>query len=264
MSAIEPTWQTEDGSIRLYLADCLDVLQTLEARSVDAVVTDPPWITSAKKIVRRSNGVAKSIQPSVGIGYGTVGEFSTVALYLAFKVCRHDMLVICGFKELGEVIEVLSPIRGVFVWHKPNVGISVAYPSPLDTAYIVWGAHTSKLTGYQHWKSGVMSHCVPTAGCISNGERVLEERNGKAAHPCQGPLSLYEQLMSPLRGSVLDPYMGSGTSGVIAARLGLGYIGIEHHPPYFEMSVKRIEAELSRNVLFEPKPKIVQRQLIQP
>jgi DNA modification methylase len=38
----DPTWQTADGSVKLFLGDCLDVLPTLEAGSVDAVVTDPP------------------------------------------------------------------------------------------------------------------------------------------------------------------------------------------------------------------------------
>jgi site-specific DNA-methyltransferase (adenine-specific) len=227
------------GPCRLILGDCLEVLPGL-AR-VDAVVTDPPWMARASKITRRAGGVAKVVNPSKGIGYGSIGEFSTAALETAFGLVNHDMLVICGFKELGRVIAVLEPIRGVFIWHKPNGGISVAYPCPLDTAYIVWGAKTSKITGYQHWRSGVMSHSVPTAGCISNGERVLEEENGKAAHPCQGPLSLYRQLLTPIRGSVLDPYLGSGTTGVACVELERQFIGIELEPKYFDIACRRIE-----------------------
>jgi hypothetical protein len=258
----EADWQTEDGSVRLYCADCLDLLPQLEAGSVDAVVTDPPWKARADKITRRGAGVAKVFEPSQGIGYGTIGAFSPYALELAFKACRHDMLVVCGFKELGEVIDVLDPIRGVFIWHKPNGGISVAYPCPLDVAYIVWGAHTSKITGYQHWRSGVMSHSVPTAGCISNGERVLEEKNGKAAHPAQGPLSLYEQIIGPIQGTILDPYLGSGTSGVASVKLGRRFIGIEKEPKYFDIACRRIEAELRKTALLEPVPKIIQRSLL--
>lgn len=252
---IRDRWESPNGEAVLLLGDCEPILATMADGSFDAVVTDPPWKARADQITRRHKGVAKQFQPSKGIGYGNIGEFSAETIELAFRKCRYDMLVICGFKELGEVIEALDPIRGVFIWHKPNGGISVAYPCPLDVAYIVWGAHTSKITGYQHWRSGVMSHCVPTAGCISNGERILEEPNGKAAHPCQGPLSLYEQLIGPIEGKILDPYMGSGTSGVAAMRLGKQFVGIEREPKYFAIARKRIEEELSRFPLFEePRP----------
>lgn len=260
LNMIQPDYQREN--VRLYCGDCLDILPELEAGSVDAVVTDPPWIARADKITRRAGGVAAVIEPSTGIGYGTIGEFSTEALQMAFGACKFDMLVICGFKELGQVISVLEPIRGVFVWHKPNGGISVAYPCPLDTAYIVWGAHTSKITGYQHWRSGVMSHSVPTAGCISNGERVLLEHNGKAAHPCQGPLSLYLQLVGPMPDTILDPFMGSGTTGVACVRTGRKFIGIEIEPKYFQIAVKRIETELDRFPLFDKPTKEVQGVLV--
>lgn len=247
----------ERGGIVLYCADCADAMQGIDDGSVDAVITDPPWIARKDKIVRRGCGVAKIIDPSVGIGYGSIGEFSVDVLQAAFTKARHDMLVICGYKELGQVIGILEPIRGVFIWHKPNGGISVAYPCPLDTAYIVWGAHVSRMTGYQHWRSGVMSHSVPTAGCITNGERILEEHNGKAAHPCQGPLSLYEQLLAPNEGTILDPYLGSGTTAVACIRTGRKCIGIELEEKYCEIAAKRCDRELDQQKLpftEEPQP----------
>ena len=249
------------GDATLYLGDCLEILPTLG--KVDAVVTDPPWIARTDKIMRRSKGVARVVQPSMGIGYGSIGEFSPEALRLAFKRTDYDMFVICGFKELGQVIEALDPIRGVFIWHKPNGGISVAYPCPLDVAYIVWGAHTSKITGFQHWRSGVMSHSVPTAGCISNGERVLDGHNGKATHPCQGPVSLYKQLIKPTEGTILDPFMGSGTTGVACAKLGRKFIGIEIEPKYFDIACKRIEQAYAQPDMFiEPPAKPKQEALL--
>lgn len=241
-----PHWETPDGSILLVCGDSLEILPTLEAGSVDFVITDPPWISRRSSITRRSGGVASTIDPSLGMAYGSIGEFSAKAISLAFGVCRHDMMVICGYREIGQVIAALEPIRGIFIWHKPNGGISVIYPSPLDVAYIVWSAHTSKITGFQHWKSQVMSHSVPTAGCISNGERLLERPRGKAAHPAQGPISLYMQLMTPMRGSILDPYMGTGTSGVAAIRHGLPFIGIERDQRYFDMATRRIQGELEK------------------
>jgi site-specific DNA-methyltransferase (adenine-specific) len=232
----------ENDGIVIYHGDCREVMPALTEVKVDMVLTDPPWIARKDKITRRGCGVANVIQPSQGIGYGSIGDFSAEALRMAFEKTDNDMFVICGYKELGQVIAVLEPIRGVFIWHKPNGGISVAYPCPLDVAYIVWGAHTSKITGYQWWKSGVMSHNVPSAGCISNGERILEQKNGKAAHPCQGPLSLYHQLLMPINpgSTILDPFMGSGTSLRAAKDHGIKAIGIEIEERYCEMAAKRL------------------------
>jgi hypothetical protein len=261
MSDIRPTWTSDCGTVQLYLGDCLEVLPTLAP--VDFVLTDPPWIARADKITRRSKGVAPVVVPSTGIGYGTIGSFSTDSLRIAWSLTKNDMFVICGYRELGHVIQVLEPIRGVFVWHKPNGGISVVYPCPLDVAYVVWGAKTSKITGFQHWRSGVMSHAIPTAGCISNGERILTERNGPALHPAQGPVSLYAQLCVPLDGTILDPYMGTGTSGVAAVRRGNWFTGIEINECYFEIAKKRIKDELRRVAFLEPKPRETQRTLLE-
>jgi site-specific DNA-methyltransferase (adenine-specific)/modification methylase len=62
---------------------------------------------------------------------------------------------------------------------------------------------------------------------------------------------------------VVDPFMGSGTTGVACIRTGRKFIGIEKEEKYFDIAVKRIEAELSRNILFEPPPAIVQRSLLE-
>lgn len=233
----------QDSACTIWHGDCREILP--ELGEVDFVLTDPPWMARKDKIQRRAGGVAKIHNPSLGIGYGTIGEFDASAIEAAFSICRFDMLTICGYKELGTVINVFEPIRGVFIWHKPNGGISVAYPCPLDTAYIVWGCREkSKISGFQHWKSGVFSISVPTAGCISNGERILTEANGPAAHPCQGPLNLYLELLKPMDGLILDPYMGSGTTLRAAKDLGRKAIGIEIEERYCEIAANRLSQEV--------------------
>jgi DNA modification methylase len=62
--------------------------------------------------------------------------------------------------------------------------------------------------------------------------------------------------------TVLDPFMGSGTTGVACVRTGRKFIGIEKEPKYFDIAVKRIEAELSRMPLFEDAPAVVQKELL--
>ena len=89
----------------------------------------------------------------------------------------------------------------------------------------------------------------------TNAERV--------GHPTQKPLRVMEWTLEQVNAgqTVLDPFMGSGTTGVACVRTGRKFIGIELEPKYFEIAVARIEAELNRHPLFEP-PKAVQRSLI--
>jgi site-specific DNA-methyltransferase (adenine-specific) len=257
----------DDGKgIIIYHGNCLEVMAHLPDKSFNMVLTDPPWIARQKAMTRKqikSNIAAKCYNPSHTISYGELGLFNQDALKMAFTKTSADMLVICGFKELRLVIETLEPIKGVFGWHKPNGGISIIYPAALDLAFIVWGAHKSQLTltGFQHWRSSVFSVPTPCAGCMSNGERILKEKRGQAVHPAQGPIALYHQLLKPVSGSVLDPYLGTGTTLRAAKDLGLTGTGIEINEKYCEIAARRLEQEMlpftitNDNNLWKPKPK---------
>lgn len=82
-------------------------------------------------------------------------------------------------------------------------------------------------------------------------------------HPTQKPLGVIEWCLTHLPNSdiVLDPFMGSGTTGVACVRTGRKFIGIEKEPKYFDIAVKRIEAELNRAPLFD-EPAVVQKELL--
>ena len=68
-------------------------------------------------------------------------------------------------------------------------------------------------------------------------------------------------MLTNKRDTILDPFMGSGTTGVAAVRLGRRFIGIELDPRYFDIAVRRIQAELNRFPLFEETVKCEQRLL---
>jgi DNA modification methylase len=74
-------------------------------------------------------------------------------------------------------------------------------------------------------------------------------------HPTQKPIKLMEWCLRFVDGTVADPYMGSGTTGVACIRTGRRFIGIEIEPSYFEIAKRRCIAELERFPLLEPKPK---------
>jgi len=72
----------------------------------------------------------------------------------------------------------------------------------------------------------------------------MAENFGQTAHPTQKPISLMAWCLQRVKasGTVLDPYMGSGTTGVACAALGLPFVGIEREPAYFKTACERIRA----------------------
>ncbi|RYG87649.1 MAG: site-specific DNA-methyltransferase, partial [Alphaproteobacteria bacterium] len=96
--------------------------------------------------------------------------------------------------------------------------------------------------------------------------RMVENDGRNVGHPTQKPVSLMEWCISEFaRGeqAVIDPYMGSGTTGVAAIRLGRPFVGIERDPAYFATACRRIEEAYRQPRLFaEPVAKPVQPSLL--
>jgi site-specific DNA-methyltransferase (adenine-specific) len=76
-----------------------------------------------------------------------------------------------------------------------------------------------------------------------------------AGHPTQKPIDLMRWVIEKTTGTILDPFMGSGTTGVAAVKLGRKFIGIEIEPKYFEIAVRRISEALKQPDMFIEKPK---------
>ena len=239
---MQPTWQTSDGSVRLYLGDCLEVLPTLEAGIVDAVVTDIPY----GEVNRDSSGLRNLDKGAADTVTFSTDEAAAECIRLAGTV-----YLFCG-------IEQVSPLRAKFV------------AAGLTTRLCVWEkTNPSPMNGDRLWLSSIES-CV-----FARKPRVYFSEHcespvwrGPTAkrqqHPTQKPVWLMQRLVRasvPNAGAVLDFCMGSGTTGVACVRTGRKFIGIEKEPKYFDIAVKRIEAELNRAPLFD-EPVAVQKELL--
>jgi hypothetical protein len=232
------------GDCLLINHDCLDVLPTLG--KVDAVVTDPPYLTGDARVPIRGRGVSQRIidTDSVGLPWGYSPEW-----IMAVPGKPAHWFVFAHFKMLAELCTLLPP-SSVFVWRKSNAPRMTRPVPRLDCEFIVW-ARFGGCARMGEFDSMVLDIPMPQAGCFA-AERILEHGSGKAAHPCQKPLAIVEPFVDRCDAeTILDPFMGSGTTGVACVRTGRKFIGIELEPKYFDIACKRIEDEYARTALID-------------
>jgi site-specific DNA-methyltransferase (adenine-specific)/modification methylase len=193
------------GNATLYLGDCLEILPTLP--KVDAVITDPPYGTG---IAPRGGRVAGTIDANSG-GHLDWDIYSEEWMALIPDV---PAAVFCGQKTVFQTAGALKA-DGLLIYAKNN-------PLPFGSSYeplVTRGLPKPKQK--QHWYG-------------YNAENGL-------VHPTQKPLELMRWVVSlaPV-GVVLDPFMGSGTTGVASMNLGRRFVGIEIDEGYFNIACERI------------------------
>ena len=214
------------GDATLYCGDCLEILPTLP--KVDAVITDPPY----------------------GIAY--VSGHATEALWKAGRRIAMDE----STAARDAVIAAMRDTPGLYFgsWRAPR---------PAATRMVlVWDKGGALGMGALDlpWKPDHEEIYVIGKGFCGSRDcgSVIRHppvqsmaRNGRQ-HPTEKPVGLMLKLLRKTAGTVLDPYMGSGTTGVAALQLGRKFIGIELEPRYFDIACKRIEQAHAQGRLFEP------------
>ena len=226
-------WVSDCGTVTLYCGDCLEVLPTLEAGSVDAVVTDPPYgigydaSTSTQRGIKRFSAIA-----------GDDALFDPKP-FIAFRDC---LLFGCN-----NYCHAIPPRHGQ--WYFWDKVIRNSLSVRIAEGEFAWHKQGTKPRAFRHLWSGAYRD---------------SEAGHPTLHPTQKPIALLIWCLELVCGdSVLDPFMGSGTTGVACVRLGRRFIGIELEPKYFEIAKRRIQDELRRVAFLEPPKREVQRTLLE-
>jgi len=206
------------GDCTLYLGDCRDILPTLG--KVDAVVTDPPY------------GIAAAWKGGFGHGWGKArvaaplrnewdDETPSADFFAALCAMSREQII------WGGNYFPLPPSRCWLVWNKPERGFSLA------EAELAWTNRDNVVRVFDGPRSDV----------------------GRE-HPTQKPLALIEWCLGflPKARTILDPFMGSGTTGVACVKLDRAFIGIEREPSYFDIACRRIEEAYRQPRLFTEPP----------
>lgn len=231
---IEPYWTSADGRHVIYNADCLEVLPTLEG--VDAVVSDPPYGISATfgKVTRGGKE-----WPTKHHNTPIAGDDKSFdpSPWLLFREC-----ILWGANFYSSSL----PCAGWLVWDK-RPGIEDMEWTRSD-AEIAFRKGSLTVRTFRHLWHG-----------LCRGSEV-----GEHHHPTQKPIALMQWCIGFTKGeTILDPYMGSGTTGVACIRTGRRFIGIEIDHKYCDIAVKRMEAELAQPTFqFEqPEQEFAQEEL---
>jgi len=220
--------KVEIGNATLYLGDCSEILPTLG--QFDAVVTDPPYGIKADKSMHKQSGnivgygsrrVAKKIYEETN---WDESPLSKDMINLFFNISNYQIIFGGNYFEL-------PPSKSWFIWDKMNDG------NNFSDGEMAWSNLNKPLRIKRHLWNGF----------------ARENNEERFNHPTQKPLGIMEWVISHLpleTQTIIDPYMGSGTTGVACMNLKKKFVGIEREQKYFDIACKRIEDAQRQVCLF--------------
>ena len=208
------------GDATLYLGDCLEIMPGLDP--VDAVVTDPPY----------------------GIDYGKQGSFSKLHGWggrenVSWDAERPALPVFDAIRSISKAqiiwggnyfTDYLPPTMQWLVWDKGQRDFSLA------DGEFAWSSQNKAARIFNY----------PRSKALADGKQ----------HPTQKPVALMQWCLEflPKAQTILDPFMGSGTTGVACAKMGRKFTGIELDEAYFDIACRRIEAAYAQPDMFIEQP----------
>jgi site-specific DNA-methyltransferase (adenine-specific) len=215
--------------IELLQGDCLELLRDIPSGSIDAVVTDPPY----------GIGFCYNQHDDTPNGYGA---WLWECIELAESKCRPGSPIF--------VWQAMPNVRRFVEWFPREWRLFAACknwvqmrPTAMQYAYdpiVVWWT-----PGAKPYSVATLSRDFFVANTSPSSHKGLNNVEG---HPCPRPLDQVRHIVDqwvPPGGTILDPFMGSGTTGVACVQTGRNFIGIEIDPTYFAIAQRRIaEAQM--------------------
>ena len=228
------------GDATLYLGDCREILPTLG--KVDAVVTDPPYgigdaaLQGARPGGKRSGSAVNNHWHADSHWDGSIDPAWPT-------LCCEGAPIVAWFGQWRKREEVAGamayPLRAEIVWAKD---CHVGPPSPLAARdERIWLFARDGIKG-RTFETSVWDHPIIPTWAFKH-------------HKNEKPVGLMERLLAFLGcATAVDPFMGSGTTGVACVNLGLTFFGIEREADHFDTACRRIEEAYRQPRLFEDAP----------
>jgi site-specific DNA-methyltransferase (adenine-specific) len=232
--------KVEGENYTLYLGDCLEIMKELE--QVDAVITDPPYKLSSGG----NTGVGLNRNFTALPDYDNGGELFKTPEFSEWMTAVYnclnpdaDFYTMTNDKNMEEMLSEARKasfgLHNIITWDKGTKITNRWYMKQTEFILYFWKGKAKTINNPGN--SNIVA--FPTV-------------KGKT-HIAEKPVCLMNYLLansSKPTDTILDPFMGSGTTGVACAQLGRKFIGIEIDPDYFEIARKRIETAYAQKVMF--------------
>jgi site-specific DNA-methyltransferase (adenine-specific) len=238
----------------LFQGDCIDILKnTIQASSIDMIFADPPYKLSSGGITCKSGKIAcvDKGEWDKPIGFEEDHLFNKTWIGECAKVLKPDGTIwISGtYHNIHSIafalLELGFYIINEITWFKPNAAPNMGrrcFTASHET--LLWakkGKEAKHCFNYETMKEANQGKQMRSVWSIPTTPKSEKEFG---AHPTQKPLALLERVILSSTNTdhlILDPFCGSGTTGVAATRLGRKFIGIESDSEYLQLSMKRLE-----------------------
>lgn len=253
---MKPYWQSEKHGLRVYHGDCLAIMPAL-GEEFDLCLTDPPYNVGydyATHDDRMPLDEYREWQLAVGEAVALLAAPQADFWYLHYPEFAAYMFVALPEQTAWEAREWVT-----WIYHTHTGG------SPLRKASRAWcwfalggGCDALFTQGYRNPTDRRVAALLeanrqPSAYDWWECEQVKNVCAEKTAHPCQVPVAMAERICEGLNArTVLDPFLGSGTTLVACYRLGRQGVGIEISEEYCDLAARRLEQEIAQGRLFEP------------
>jgi DNA modification methylase len=242
------------GDATLYLGDCREILPTLP--KVDVVITDPPYGIGADRLGHDAGG--GGYWRDYGPGGWDSERPSDSAI--AALVSAGAFSIIWGGNYFADL---LGAAKGWLVWDKTQRGLS------MSDGELAWSNLPGPLRIFQKNRAAIKDRAHPTQKPVELMAWCIEYADAHCGivlpvsfrtRDARGVFVKEMRAGNEIR-SILDPYMGCGTTGVAAVQLGRAFIGIEREPKYFDIACRRIEQAFNQRPLFAAEPARAPEQL---
>jgi len=233
------------NEIKLYNDNCLNVLKSLPEKSVNMIFADPPYNLSGKEFMTIQSGKPVKCDKGEWDKIDNIQEFNknwlveckrvlsdTGTIWISGTLHNHPSIGIT-LKELD--FWIINDI----IWFKPNAAPLLRTNRFAPSTELIWLASKSKKYFFNY----------DLAKKLNNGKQqrnliILNAERHKTSHPTEKPETLLEKLIifgTKENDIILDPFLGSGTTGVVAKKLNRSFIGCEIDENFFKIANKRIE-----------------------
>jgi len=231
-------------NIKLYNDDCQNVLKTLPEKSIDLIFADPPYNLSGEGYLTTKNGKVAKLHKGDWDIIDDIHKFNEDWIKECVRVLSDNGTIwISGTLHNHPSVGVILKKLGLWVindiiWFKPNATPLLATNRCAPSTELIWVASKTKKYFFNYELAKQMNGGKQ----MKNLWQINAERH-KTKHPTEKPETLLNRIVllgSNENDTVLDPFLGSGTTGVVAVQNNRKFIGIEINKEYFEIAEKRI------------------------